>query len=340
MEKDRKYALLDMQVSAKGRYAAITAGYETAPGENQTILMVFDLENKKTACEHREISITHMEWHPAMEKLLFISILTGLNSLDFSIKPTGELLEGIVKHSVIFLDSFKFSPSGSGASYLLHNTALKRELTSIGDLTDVKTIFYKEEESQLLFYEMGDISGKIINLGRAWAWLDENQIIFTRSGEILVKNIVNEEIKKITKHNSFILDFIPLENKVFLLSLGFEEFEFPDEGYRIFSLDIDSGEIEPVDPGGEFSPRIKAHGGKLLLEMYRGNSHWISCYFPGEKKNQAITGIEGFKILPCGVGEDIYYLESSEESPVICRICQGSSTGEILIPLKELFYSP
>lgn len=336
---EKKYHILDMGVSASGRYAAISAGYEVAPGESRVVLKVVDIEKKQIAFENMEISLIHMQWHPVLEKLLYISVLSGLNSVDFAPEGGPKLTEGIIKHSVIFLESFQFSPGGEAAGYFLHNTALKKQAArQKGDVPGgIRDVLYREEDSQILFYEKGEISGKIVRMGRAWTWLDESRIIFNRQSDLLIKNIETDEMTTIASHDRFMIDMVGFGKKILLISLDFEEFEYPRQSYQLFMLEPETGEMELIGIDGDYSPRITHDGENIILERNEGEKRWIVSFSPSTKKFKNLTSPDGKSVLPCPSGKYIYCLSCDGEITSLCRVDTDTTDKEKILSLSEIF---
>jgi len=332
------YAILDMKVSASGSLAALSLGYEPEPGQSRVDIVVIDLKENRKVFEHKTISVLHLDWHPVYEKLMFVSVMNGLSAVDFTPGAPPVLTEGIIKHSIIFLELVRFSSSGKCAGYFLHNTALKQEeQLPLSEEISFKELLLSEEKSHLIFYEKGDISGKIIDMGRAWTWLGDDEIIFSRDCEIFITNIIDGHTRKVINHERFIFDILCVGKFVFVLSLDFDEFEFPEEGYGLFRLTPQTGEITPVKLDAAFSPRLAAAGDCLIIEMTEAKNRRLARYCPESGEVKTFTPEESSCILPSGTKENVFYLESYGESLYICRSPLKGGQPSRLLDLRQLF---
>lgn len=305
------YKLQDLRISRNGKFAAVKLASKSESEDEHHDLLIFNMETGKKIFEHHEASITHMEWHPAQNKLMFIGVLSGLNAVEVEDDGSKELVEGIVKHSVFFLEYFHFSKKGKSAGYLLRNISIIPESAKLEE-KNIKNIILDEEKTQLLYYEKIDSVGKIEGLGRAWNWLDEDQVLYTYQGEIYTMDIVWNSKKKIAAFDEFILDFTPFGKKVIVVSLEYKNLLSSEGNFNVVLFDLDNGETEPVKLEGNFTPEIFPLGSVLIFNREIDGNFVVSKFDTETGEETQLTSPEKISRFPRISKNKIYFLREED----------------------------
>ena len=308
-EKKKKadYRILEFKPSSTGRFAAVKISSHTEAGDEFHALVVFNVQTGSKVFEQRESSITHFEWHPVYNKLLYIGVLSGLNAVDIVDDGSKNPVEGVVKHSVLFLEFFHFSPKGKSAAYLLRDISVIPQSAELEE-KNIRDIILDEEKAQLLFYEKADVSERIEGLGRAWNWLDDDTIIYNYQDEIFIKDIVWGSKKIAGKHLEFVMDFIPWRKKVLLVSIDYKNLLTQEGNFKVFLLDPNKSEIKPVNISGDFIPDISLLGSSLIFNRKKDNCHIIAKYDIEDEKETFLTAEDQVNKFPRIWKDKIFFL--------------------------------
>jgi hypothetical protein len=238
-------------------------------------------------------------------------VLSGLNSVDITDDGHKELSEGVVKHSTLFLEYFHFSPKGKSAGYLLRNISIIPESAMLEE-KNIRNIIHDEEKAQVLFYEKAEISGNIEGLGRAWAWSDDDRLIYTNQGEIFIRDVVWNTKKKLADHDEFILDFTPWNKKTLIVSIDYAHLLSSAGNFKVLMLDQESGEISKVNIEGDFVPEMIPFGDTLIFNRRSEQSHIIVQFDPAAEEETQLTNPEIKSRFPRVFRSKIFYLSESE----------------------------
>jgi len=318
-QADTKYKLQDLRISSNGKFAALKLVSKGESEDERNNLFIFNMNTGKKVFEHQEASITHIEWHPILNKLLFIGVLSGLNSVEVDNEGSKELIEGIVKHSVLFLEYFHFSKKGKSAGYLLRNISMIPESAKLEE-KNIKNIILDEEKTQLLYYEKIDAMGKIEGLGRAWNWLDEDQVLYTYQGEIYNMDIIWNSKKKITDMDEFILDFTSLGKKVVIVSIDYKHLLSSEGNFNVVIMDPKNGRIEPLKIEGNFIPEMIPLGNALIFNRKIDDNLVVSKFDPETGEEVHLTSPEKVSRFPRIARNKIYFLREEEGKTDLCSL--------------------
>ncbi len=299
--------------------------------------MIFNVNTGKKVFEHKEASITHMEWHPVYNKLMFIGVLSGLNAVEVIEDGIKEFVEGIVKHSVLFLEYFHFSKKGKSAGYLLRNISVIPESAELEE-KNIKNIIHDEEKAQMLFYEKADAGGRVEGLGRAWNWIGEDTVVYAYQGEIFVQDIVWNSKNKVSSFDEFIMDFTPLKKKVLMVSIDYQNLLHGAGNFNVNIMDPHDGKIEPVKIEGDFIPEIIPMGTSLVFNRKLEGGYIISQFDPGTGEETHLTSKDQISKFPRPRRGKVYFLRVTDGETELYRLDPGEKKEEKLIGLDEFFH--
>ncbi|MCE1248042.1 MAG: hypothetical protein LWY06_15480 [Firmicutes bacterium] len=327
---------LDLKLSSNGKFAALKISCKPAEGNEHGLILVFNMDTGQKVFEHKEASITHLEWHPVYNRLLFIGVLSGLNSVDINDDGHKEVSEGIVKHSTLFLEYFHFSPKGRSAAYLLRNIEIVPESAMLEE-KNIKNIIHDEEKAQVLFYEKADNSSSIEGLGRAWCWYDDDRLLYVNQGEIFIRDVVWNTKKKLASHDEFILDFTPWKKKTLIVSIDYANLLTSAGHFRVLEMDQESGDIKPIKIEGDFVPEIIPLGDNLIFNRRDGHSHIIVQYDPETAEEIQLTDPEKISRFPRVFRSKVFYLSESEGRTELHSVDVASKADKTLFCLSDFF---
>lgn len=335
-ETEPSFQPLDLRISSTGKFAALKASARGESGDPHHIIIIFNLNTGKKVFEHQEASITHMEWHPVYNKLLFIGVLSGLNAVEVTDDGNKDFIEGIVKHSILFLEYFHFSSKGKCAGYLLRNISVIPESAELKE-KNIRNIILDEEKAQMLFYEKADSGDRIEKLGRAWNWIGDDTIIYAYQGEIFLRDIVWNSKNKVASFDEFIMDFIPLKNNVLIVSIDYENLLHGAGNFNVNMLDAHKGEIKPVKIEGDFIPEIIEMGTSLIFNRKQEGKYLIARFEPETGEETHITPPEEICKFPRPKRGKIYFLHGVGQDMELCRMDPSGGPWEKLVELKDFF---
>ncbi len=331
-----KYTPLDLKLSSGGKFAALKISCKPENADEHGMIFVFNTETGKKVFEHKEASITHLEWHPVYNRLLFIGVLSGLNSVEITDDGSKDITEGIVKHSTLFLEYFHFSPKGKSAGYLLRNITIVPESAMLEE-KNIKNIIHEEEKAQVLFYEKADKSGSIEGLGRAWCWYDDDRILYVDQGEIFIRDVVWNTKKKLASHDEFILDFIPWKKKTLIVSIDYNHLLTSAGHFKVLEMDQESGDIKPLNIGGDFVPEIIPLGSDLVFNRREEDSHVIVQYDPQTTEETPLTDAEKNSRFPRVFRSKVFYVSEHEGITELRCVDAASKEDKALVCLSDFF---
>lgn len=334
--KSNVFQARDLRISSNGKFAALKVSSKPAEGDEHMDLLVFNIETGKKLFDHHEASITHMEWHPVFNKLLFIGVVSGLNTIDITDEGSKDLIEGVVKHSILFLEFFHFSPKGKSAAYLLRNISIIPESAEMEETT-IKQVILDEEKAQVLFCEKADISDSIEGLGRAWNWLDEDQIIYTYQGDIFVKDIVWNSKKKLAAFDEFIMDFVPVNKKVLIVSIDYKHLLDGMGSFNVSLLDLDKNTIEPISIKDDFVPELLPLGSCLVFNRKEEDIYTVVKYDMDTSEETPLTLPEEVCKFPRPLKNNIFYLKETNDKVELCRVNSSGEDNKTLFDVSEFF---
>ncbi len=335
LEKNKAdYRILDFKISPTGKFCALKVSSHTDAGDEYNELVVLNIPAGKKVYNYREASITHYEWHPVYNKLLYVGVLSGLNAVDINDEGSKNLLEGVVKHSVLFLEYFHFSPKGKSAGYLLRDISVIPASAELEE-KNIRDIILDEEKAQLLFYEKAEISERIEGLGRSWNWLDDDQLIYNYQDEILVKDVVWGTKKGVGKHEEFVMDFIPTRKKVIIISVDYKNLLTREGNFNVFLLDIEKEKIVPVEIGGEFIPEMLPLGSLLIFNRKKDNSYIISSFDLDDNIERSLTPEDRICKFPRVWKNNIFFLRYVGEDIELCTMNPMGEDLKITLKIND-----
>lgn len=332
------YRILDFKISPTGKFCALKISSHTDAGDEYNELVVLNIQAGKKVYDYREASITHYEWHPVYNKLLYIGVLSGLNAVDIGDEGSKNLLEGVVKHSVLFLEYFHFSPKGKSAGYLLRDISVIPASAELEE-KNIRDIILDEEKAQLLFYEKAEISERIEGLGRSWNWLDDDQLIFNYQDEIFVKDVVWGTKKGVGKHEEFVMDFIPIKKKVVIISVDYKNLLTRDGNFNVFLLDTEKEKISPVEIGGDFIPEMVPLGSLLIFNRKKENCFVISSFDLDDNIEKFLTPEDHICKFPKIWKNSIYFLRYTGDDIELCTMNAMGEDGKMILKLNDFLES-
>lgn len=328
------FRILDFKISPTGKFCVFKISSHTDAGDEYNQLLVLNIHTGKTVYDYREASVTHFEWHPVYNKLLYVGVLSGLNAVDINEDGSRNLLEGVVKHSVLFLEYFHFSPKGKSAGYLLRDISVIPASAELEE-KNIRDILLDEEKAQLLFYEKAEISERIEGLGRSWNWLDDDQLIYNYQDEIFIKDVVWGTKKGVGRHEEFVMDFIPSRKKVVIISVDYKNLLTRDGNFNVFILDIEKEKITPVDIGGDFIPEMVPMGSLLIFNRKRENSFVISSFDLDDNIEKSLTPEDHICKFPKIWKNNIYYLHYSGDDIELCSMNPMGEDVKTILKLND-----
>ena len=332
------YRILDFKISPTGKFCVFKISSHTDAGDEYNQLLVLNVKAGKKVYDYREASITHFEWHPVYDKLLYVGVLSGLNAVDISEEGSKNLLEGVVKHSVLFLEYFHFSPKGKSAGYLLRDISVIPASAELEE-KNIRDILLDEEKAQLLFYEKAEISERIEGLGRSWNWLDDDQLIYNYQDEIFIKDIVWGTKKGVGKHEEFVMDFVPSRKKVVIVSLDYKNLLTQEGNFNVFLLDIEKEKISPVEIKGDFIPEMVPLEQLLIFNRRKDNRFIISSFDLDDNIEKALTPEDQICKFPKIWKNSIYFLRYSGEDIEICSMNPMGEAVKTILKLNDFLES-
>jgi len=309
---EQKHRVLDFRISGSGKFAAFKILSTMESGDEYHNLLVFNIKKGKRIFEHQETSITHVEWHPVLDKLLFIGVLSGLNAVDMADMGSKEMSEGIIKHSVLFLEYFHFSPRGKSAGYLLRDISVIPESAELEE-KNIQNIILDEEKAQLLFYEKAEVSDRIEGLGRAWNWVDDDLLIYNFQNEIFIHDIVWNSKTKILEYPEFIMDFTPCGKKILVISMDYKNLLTGEGNFNVLILDPGKKTMEPLNIKGDFIPEMQLVGSVLLFNRKCDDKYVVVKFDPKTKEETSITGEDLVSKFPRLYKNSVYFLRYDED---------------------------
>ncbi|MCD4782595.1 MAG: hypothetical protein K8T10_02065 [Candidatus Eremiobacteraeota bacterium] len=331
---ETKYKLQDLRVSQNGKFAAVKLRSKSESEDEHHDLLIFNLEMGKKIFEHHETSITHMEWHPAQNKLLFIGVLSGLNAVEIEDEGSKEMIEGIVQHSVLFLEYFHFSKKGKSVGYLLRNISIIPESAKLEE-KNIKNIILDEEKTQLLYYEKIDAVGKVEGLGRAWNWLDEDLVLYTYQSDIYTMDIVWNSKKKIASYDEFILDFTPIGKKMIIVSIDYKNLLSSEGNFNVVLFDFDNGKTEPIKIEGNFTPEIFPLGNVLIFNRKIDENFVVSKFDLETGEETQLTSPDKISRFPRISKNKIYFLREEDGKTDLYNIDPAGEKEKKLLCISD-----
>lgn len=330
--------ILDFKISPTGKFCVLKISSHTDAGDEYNQLLALNIQSGKKVYDHREASITHFEWHPVYNKLLYVGVLSGLCAVDIIDEGSRNLLDGVVKHSVLFLEYFHFSPKGKSAGYLFRDISIIPASAELEE-KNIKNIILDEEKAQLLFYEKSEISERIEGLGRSWNWLDDDQLIYNFQDEIFIKDVVWGTRKKVGRHEEFVMDFIPNRKKVVIISVDYKNLLTGDSSFNVLILDPAKEEVTPVEIDGDFIPEFSSLGSLLIFNRKRGSSFIICSYDLDDNIEKTLTQEDHICKFPKIWKNNIYFIRDSGDDVELCSMNPQGKDEQVVLKLNDYLES-